>query len=1376
MTFHRSPPAEQVHTPAVAAPRRRATVLLTPAAGALLLIAASLAAAAPALATPGPSHALTSTFGSATSAVTDPYPLSHPADAAVDERPGPQQGDLYVADTGNHRIEKFTPTGEFILMFGQEVDATTKGNVCTAASLDICQPGVESSSPPGLLTPTYLAVDNAPGGEGDVYVADNGDGLLSKFDPSGHLVSSWGVSGQKNGSDIVANTSPVFGTFTGITVGPKGNLYVGAQPEYGLVFTYTQNGTFFSPNALGYLGGENPNSTALKLFNGELYGYNRSGPNQAIIRRPSSGRNSQEEVKTVTASGVADTGFGLDPLDGEIYQDTGTSIAHYSPACDPLEGLCEPIDFFGESDLSGAKGVAVFGTASNSRTVYVADAEANDIAVFSDIRPTSVASPPIEVTETSLTLTGHVDLAPNHPEGHPEIVECRFEYGFKKSYGNSLPCEPKPETTPFTSSTTEVRAKVSGLTPITYLPVGTRYHYRVVATSAEGGTGFSADHTAQTTAPPQFEGVSASHVTATSAQLEATVATNGLPTRYHFEYGLTTEYGQRTPIVEITGNAAELFESRAVKATIENLQRGATYHFLLVAENALDEGSPAISEDHTFEFFPPSCPNSAVRQQTGSAYLPDCRAYELVSSANANGTLLFPGGPTSPTASPSRLAYTGAFSALPEARETIGTNGDLYVATRTNGGWVSHYIGLPGDTTGCMGGPPTNPESHTTHAEKIHDWVLTDSLMSRFLNFDLGPGSNCYLSGNGTSDATQELDLASNAGYLWNADGKLLAHLPSNLESTPGAAAALACPDVPGIGHYQFCHGEVSASGDLSHVVFSSNNLSFAEPGQPAGLTEAPGSAYDDNLATGEITLISKLAGGGDIPQDPTYAGSSFFCSNTEAAGRPLCPNSEFIRFPAISTDGSHILMSTATASTPFCDRANSQGSCPRFTDTPLHLYMSVEDGPAVEISKSEVSNEGVAVTYVGSTPDLARVFFTSEEHLTSENPGHGGASLYMWTEKGEEEGHPLTLISKAAPGSPPGAGDTASCTPASTEQYGRHIFQPIGEAPWTKECGVVPYSGWSYANAFGSTGGNGHSDSAIASANGDIYFYSPELLDGNRGVPDQQNLYVYREGAVQFVASFPPTRFCQQEAFGERVCADGPVARLEVTPHDTHIAFVTAARLTSYDNAGHLEMYSYTPSTRALVCDSCNPNGRPATADVLASQNGLFQTEDGRTFFSTTEALVPTDTNRGEDVYEFVNGRPRLITPGTGTATLTGLTLVSLEEQPGLIGVSADGTDVYFSTYDVLLTEDHNGNFLKFYDARTSGGFLQPPPVQPCAAAEECHGPGTEAPQIGAQGTAATLTGGNVVSGSQRKHHKRPRRHKGHHRRAAHHSDGGAR
>ena len=208
-------------------------------------------------------------------------------------------------------------------------------------------------------------------------------------------------------------------------------------------------------------------------------------------------------------------------------------------------------------------------------------------------------------------------------------------------------------------------------------------------------------------------------------------------------------------------------------------------------------------------------------------------------------------------------------------------------------------------------------------------------------------------------------------------------------------------------------------------------------------------------------------------------------------------------------------------------------------------------------------------------------------------------------------------------------------------------------------------------------------------------------------------------------------------------------------------MAFLTASPITQYDNAGHLEMYTYEPSAEKLLCASCIPSGAPPTSDVEASQDGLFMTNDGRAFFSTEDALVPTDTNKTEDVYEYVEGRPQLITTGTGnTSHPPGGGIYSTS--PGLVGVSANGTDVYFSTFDTLVPQDHNGNFLRFYDARTDGGFSSAPPPPPCEAADECHGAGTSPPPSPQIETSADHTHGNAIPSA---HHKRKhRKHKRHH------------
>jgi hypothetical protein len=175
--------------------------------------------------------------------------------------------------------------------------------------------------------------------------------------------------------------------------------------------------------------------------------------------------------------------------------------------------------------------------------------------------------------------------------------------------------------------------------------------------------------------------------------------------------------------------------------------------------------------------------------------------------------------------------------------------------------------------------------------------------------------------------------------------------------------------------------------------------------------------------------------------------------------------------------------------------------------------------------------------------------------------------------------------------------------------------------------------------------------------------------------------------------------------------------------------------------------MYVYDVGADVLVCASCNPTGAPPSNEVRASANGIFLSDDGRAFFSTRDALTPSDTDGLMDVYEYVQSRPQLIS--TGTAAQDGEGGISTA---GLVGVSGDGVDVYFSTLETLASEDQNGPFLKFYDARTNGGFPVSAQIQPCVAADECHGAVGGEPPAPRLSSAANLGGtGNVTSGRKR-------------------------
>jgi hypothetical protein len=123
------------------------------------------------------------------------------------------------------------------------------------------------------------------------------------------------------------------------------------------------------------------------------------------------------------------------------------------------------------------------------------------------------------------------------------------------------------------------------------------------------------------------------------------------------------------------------------------------------------------------------------------------------------------------------------------------------------------------------------------------------------------------------------------------------------------------------------------------------------------------------------------------------------------------------------------------------------------------------------------------------------------------------------------------------------------------------------------------------------------------------------------------------------------------------------------------------------------------------------------------------------------------------------------LIGAGTGDRdTLPALALLYPGQDVGLESMSRDGLDVYFSTYDTLVPQDQNGAFVKFYDARTGGGFAVPGSLLPCEAADECHGETSIAPSNPQVGTGNRYTAsGNLppTTKKPKKKHRHTRRHR---------------
>ena len=293
-------------------------------------------------------------------------------------------GNVYVADDGNNRIRKVSPSGVVSTLAGSGSQGSADGTGSAAS----------------FYSPFGVAVD----GSGNVYVADKWNNKIRKVSPSG-VVSTLAGSGSIGSSDGTGSAAS-FNQPTGVAVDGSGNVYVAdignklirkVSPS-GVVSTLAGSGSYGSADGTGSAASfYDPTGVAIdgsgNVYVADQYNNNirKVSPSGVVSTLAGSGSWGSSDGTGSAASFTSPTGVAVDGSGNVYVADAGNNkIRKVSPSgvVSSLAGSGSQ----GSSDGTGSaasfyhpSGVAVDG----SGNVYVADADNNKIRKVS---PSGVVS------------------------------------------------------------------------------------------------------------------------------------------------------------------------------------------------------------------------------------------------------------------------------------------------------------------------------------------------------------------------------------------------------------------------------------------------------------------------------------------------------------------------------------------------------------------------------------------------------------------------------------------------------------------------------------------------------------------------------------------------------------------------------------------------------------------------------------------------------------------------------------------------------------------------------------------------------------------------------------------------------------------------
>jgi hypothetical protein len=1191
--------------------------------------------------------------------------------------------DVYVADTGNRRVDEFDPSKpaneQFVRAFGKGVNKTavqaarvSEEDVCPAVGHpgDECQAGSSGSEPGEFEAPSYVAVDNDSSSEsfGDVYVGDPGDDLVSKFDSEGVLLTTWSSDGQLAGSpeehfDQGSSGLPL----AGIAVDGEGDLLVFDKDSR--LFQFKANG-IWDGTCIAHLGaGAEVGGLAIsELVAGKPLVLVLDGGLRVQRFEPAVTKDATPPpcgVSGIVTSGSAfAAGLGVDSFEGDLYVDReGSLIEDIAAGCTPEGRGCEASQVFGEAQLSGATGLAVD---PGSGEIYTANGSTDQIVAF-ELALEAKTLPP-EIGSGSVVLHAKVN-----PVGS-RLTRCVFEYGETAGYGSSIPCVQS------LSSIGEGNAPVEVSAPVTGLSGGTTYHYRLRATNGNGGV-YSEDEHFETPTTARVEEVTVSDLTGSSAVLEAKVNPEGLAAHYHFEYGPcgtlaecpTSAYPSSTPTKPV--------EHSTLSETVTGLSPRTTYHYRVIVEDANGNATPTPEGTFIFEPAASMCLNTRPAQD---AHLPDCRAYELVTPPIKNGALVNTGtfGVSPAISEAGSTVLTSSIQCFASPQSCIGLRqreGEPYKLSRTDSGWSAEGLAPPSTFSGSTrllynadtGAVLYALPAATAGLEQFYAREPAGELqpigpLAESLHTDMAPlGLVTARAYQATADLSRVV--YQDGAHLWPSLEQGLVNenvleysgrdqVKPELVGVTGPAGSTALISDCGTGlggqttrPVQF--GSLSNNG--RSVYFTADTCS----GVPSDELFERVEAADGTMSTVPVSGSSTSDCDATCKAQP--AGDADFEGAASDGSRVFFTDTQQLTDDA--TEDKH--KGDSAYQSPYCSgTASSSGGCNLYAfECPSNCENAAREH-LVDVSAGDISGRGPQVQGVMAVAASgAAVYFVAHGVLTTtankagREPVPGGANLYGWISGGEGQAGHLEFV--------------ATLSEGDSEQW----LEGVGWANATPDGRFLVFT--SHKALTG--------DVTRAEGPAQVYRYDAETEqlarvsigdagyndDGNNGRGDAQIALAQTGIALHAGGRADPT----MSNDGNLVFFESPVALTPGALNDQ------------------------------CVIGNCPPEHTPG---VLA-ENIYEWAADGARISEKTE---PCD-EPGGCVSLISDGKDRT----ESNQAHQSASAVELQ------GVDATGRNVFFWTADQLVGQDTDSQ-VDLYDARVEGGFPEPSVQTSCGSIEECH------------------------------------------------------